>query len=296
MKKLLSSDFLPVPLNPTHPSDIAKFLKTTGFKPLKKLGQNFLIDFNILNTIIKAANLEKSDIILEIGTGLGALTIPLAERVAKVVTVEKDRRLTSVLQEQFVDFKNIVLIEQDAMRLDIKRLIMQYRINKIVANFPYSIASAFLMMLFKEGIKFNKIVVTLQREVALRILAHTGTSDYGLLSIWAQLNYQVERIKDISQNSFFPPPDVISSIVSFTPCDNEMLNDQNFRQLLFKITKAAFNSRRKQVKNTITFFPQDIIVKALNYAEIPLETRPECITIEQWLKFVKCISHKMSDT
>jgi 16S rRNA (adenine1518-N6/adenine1519-N6)-dimethyltransferase len=291
MKDLLASDFLAAPLNPTHPSEIAMLLKNSGFKPSKHLGQNFLVDLNILATIIEAAGLEQKDIVLEIGAGLGALTLPIAERVLKIITIEKDKRLADFLSKQLADFKNIILIENDAMRLDIFNLIKQYKINKLVANFPYSIASSFLMELFKQGITMDRMVATLQREVASRILSRPGTSDYGLLSIWAQLNYEVEKVKEISPTSFFPPPDVQSTIICFTPrTGSRMAENSQIRQLLFKITKSAFTNRRKQIKNTINFIPPALLAESLKYAGIPLEARPESICIAKWNKLAQHIS------
>ena len=229
----------------TRPSDIRALLATMDFHPSRVLGQNFLIDANILNILLDAAELTHHDAVLEIGPGLGVLTEGLLNRAGRVVAVEKDGRLYDWLTQHFTDFPNLEILHSDVLAVDLPALLAR-GVNKCVANLPYSIASRFLLDLIGAAQAPKRIVVTVQLEVAERFAAVPGTHDYGLLSVLAQLDYAISIHKKISPTCFWPPPEVTSAILVMTrraaplaPVDD--------RAALLRLLKLCFSKRRKQL-------------------------------------------------
>ncbi len=256
----------------TRPSEVRALLDELDFHPSKVLGQNFLIDANILNIMIDTANVSKRDTVVEIGPGLGVLTGRLAEKAKRLVAIEKDKRLHAFLQRSLASLENLELILADALDVDIPVL----GADKVVANLPYSVGSRLLMNLFMAPAGPSKIVVTVQLEVADRLAASPGSDDYGLLSVWAQLRYDAHLRKVISPTCFFPPPQVKSAIVELdrrVP-EIELRHPDVFRDLV----KRAFSFRRKQM-GTILKNPG-----ALEKAGIDPQARPENLSVADWVR------------
>lgn len=280
-------------LNLTSIADIRSALDLLKLRPLKSQGQNFLIDANILGIILKTADLSASDQVLEIGAGLGVLTEALAKTARRVVTIEKDFRLVDFLRIRFQPFANIELLSADVMRLNLSEF-WSSGINKLVANLPYSVGSAVLVEIFRGNCQPEMIVVTLQTEVAGRLVAKPNTGDYGLLSIWGQLNYESGICKVVSPNCFFPKPEVQSAILCMKKRSQPAaeLADRDF---FFGLTKYAFSRRRKQLQKILSDAPPQFRRAVPKLQNIFKETgidpraRPESLGGEQWTRLANLL-------
>ena len=269
----------------TSTSDVQALLASLNFHPSRKLGQNFLIDGNIINLIVSLVRPEKEDIILEIGPGLGAITEPLLQQTQRVIAVEKDHRLCDFLKQRFAFSRSLELIESDALDLDTNDLLAK-GVTKVVSNLPYSVGNRILVNIIEARLPPRYILVTVQKEVADRLKAKPGTKDYGLLSIWAQLRYDVVVEKVISPTCFLPPPQIKSAIVElFRLGEPPIVTDAAFFN---RLVKLAFSHRRKQLgptlqKNGVFLSLTDDKVKAVfGMLKIPFEIRPDQLTPPQW--------------
>ncbi|HMP73610.1 MAG TPA: 16S rRNA (adenine(1518)-N(6)/adenine(1519)-N(6))-dimethyltransferase RsmA [Kiritimatiellia bacterium] len=280
----------PRALNLTKPSEVRAFLRDMGFQPSRILGQNFLIDRNILDILLDQAHLTPHDRVLEVGPGLGVVTQALCDRSAHVVAIEKDRRLAAHLRTTLAHRPNLTLIEADATSLDLPQLLTHHSLTKFVANLPYSVGTRVLVDCLHAPARPTRIVITLQREVADRIVAPPGTPDFGLLSLWSQLDYTPRLHKVVANTCFYPPPQIQSAIVVFepTPRNLPLLNEPLFRQL----AKHAFSGRRKQIQALLRTFPPSAgrELPLLQAAAIPPEARPEIIPLEAWSRLANAIA------
>lgn len=264
-------------MNLTAPSEVRDLLQRLDVHPSKVLGQNFLIDANILKILLSAAHLRQEDAVLEIGPGLGVLTEWLCRWSGRVVAIEKDRRLCAWLREHLAKAKNLELIEGDAMDVDLESLLAS-GVNKVVANLPYSVGSRVLVTLIESVHAPEQVVVTVQKEVARRLAAKPGTKDYALIGILAQLRYEVEVRKEVSPTCFFPPPEVTSAIVSMARRETAVpVDGDGLKSLL----KTAFSQRRKQL-GTILRKETPGAADVLASLGIDARTRPEDLNPVQW--------------
>lgn len=259
----------------TSPSDVRALLQRMDFKPSRILGQNFLIDGNILRIMLDAASLQPADHVLEIGPGLGVLTEPLLERAGRVTAIEKDDRLHEHLRASLTA-PHLRLLHADALEADLDGLLAG-GVRKVVANLPYSVGSRVLVELMHSAARPDVLVVTVQLEVAERLAARPDTRDYGLLSIFAQLDYDVQVVKRISRTCFWPPPQVESAIVKLAlrPQRAVTLRDEaRFRALV----KECFAHRRKQLGSLVR--DRD----ALQRAGLDPAQRPETVDVAGWCR------------
>lgn len=283
-------------MNLTSPTEIRLLLEELRLAPSKALGQNFLVDRNILDIILDAADIRATDQILEIGPGLGVLTEPLVASAARVIAVEKDKGLYEHLRTHFAAATQLELIHDDALHLDLGHL-FTHGINKIVANPPYSIGTRFLVDAFTADMPPDRIVVTVQEEVAARLAAKPNTKDYGLLGILAKAAYDVRIRKAVSMNCFYPRPKVGSAVVCLTRTGAAPL-PWKLRKALLHVVKGAFSQRRKQVLNALARPPgqEPRPVPALRtlLAELHIEpgARPEAVTVAQWIRLTQALSRK----
>lgn len=283
------------PLRPrlTRPSEVKSWIANQQFLPSKVLGQNFLIDENILRIMLDAAALNPADRVLEVGPGLGILTEPLMDRTACVVAIEKDKRLAPYLETAYGTRQNFILVHGDALHTDYRNLIATHRLNKFVANLPYSVGSRILAECFMLANGFERLVVTVQLEVGQRLASAVGTSDYGLLGIWAQLDYEARVIKQISPSCFFPRPQVTSAIVQMDKKRNARaeLKDPG---LFDALIKHAFSRRRKQIGTILSGFHHDRCgttgAAALAAAGIDSMRRPETLSPPEWARLSDFLS------
>ncbi|MDD4871690.1 MAG: 16S rRNA (adenine(1518)-N(6)/adenine(1519)-N(6))-dimethyltransferase RsmA [Kiritimatiellae bacterium] len=282
-------------MNLTSPSHVRALLDDIGFKPSKLLGQNFLIDRNILDIIIKTAGLTSADHVLEIGPGLGVVTQQLLDKAGSVIAVEKDKRLFAYLQEKFKDVPNLRLINADMLDVDTGELI-ESGVQKVVSNLPYSVGSRILVDMMMAEPNPELIVVTVQFEVARRLAAQPDSKEYGVLSVWAQAGYDVEMVKSISPGCFWPKPEVTSAIVCMKKHDHFPLTCMQ-KKVFFSLTKKMFAYRRKQLASSLGRVPdlikmsQKEIGAILENTGIDAKSRPENIGIAKWCELVKALTY-----
>jgi 16S rRNA (adenine1518-N6/adenine1519-N6)-dimethyltransferase len=271
----------------TRPSEVRALLAMMDFHPSRVLGQNFLIDANILNILLAAAALTHRDVVLEVGPGLGVLTEGLLNRAGRVVAVEKDGRLFQWLEKRFADFPTLGIMHSDILAVDLPALLAQ-GVTRCVANLPYSIASRFLVDLMGAPRAPERIVVTVQLEVAERFAAQPGTHAYGLISVLAQLDYEVAIHKRISPTCFWPAPEVTSAILLMTrrPAPIAPIHD---RAAVLKLLKLCFSKRRKQLGSILRGEVADV-EKVLATLGIPPAARPENLTPTDWTRLSQKIA------
>lgn len=254
----------------------------------KSLGQNFLHDQNQLQKIVASAELKSSDKVLEIGPGLGPLTELLVANADEVLAIEKDKRLVEFLQKRFSRAKNLTLIHDDALGF-LKREKRDWLNWKLVANLPYSVASPILVELAEAGNPPEKIVVTLQIEVAQRIAAQSGENDYGVLSLLMQLRYEPQGWFKIPSACFFPEPDVDSACIILNRRATPLLNLEQ-AEAFKKIVKRAFSQRRKMMLKLLKQdWPKEKLEDAFAALNISLQERAEKVGLEQFVKLTKIL-------
>lgn len=265
----------------TSPSGVRAWIAEHGFLPSKVLGQNFLIDGNILRIMVDAAEIGDGDRVLEVGPGLGIVTELLAAQAQHVVAIEKDRRLFHHLVTAFAEQPALTLMHADALDVNLGELIRAHHLNKMVANLPYSVGSRIMVELFMLPHGLDRMVITVQREVAERMGARVDTAEYGLLSIWAQLDYEVKVVKRISPSCFHPRPQVTSAIVALRRAHERRcaLRDP---ALFDRLLKHAFSRRRKQIGTILNGFHHQG-APALARAGIDPMRRPETIGVTEWV-------------
>ena len=258
------------------------------FQFSKSLGQNFLIDGNILNNIMKMGKITKEDLVLEIGPGIGTLTEELALNSKKVVAVELDNNLLPILDETLKAYDNIEIVHGDILKIDVEKLIeekLDGRPVKVVANLPYYITTPIIGRLLEENLNIHSIIVMVQKEVAGRMVAKPNTKDYGTLSIFINYYTDAEIILKVPKTVFMPKPKVDSAVVRLVL--KEELPDIN-KELFFKVVKSAFGKRRKTILNSLSNgelnFEKEIVRDTLEKAGIPLNARAENLKIEDFIK------------
>lgn len=233
--------------------EIKDLLGRHGFRFSKSMGQNFLIQSWVPQGLVDGAEVTKDNGVLEIGPGIGPLTVRLADAAAKVVAVELDRSLLPVLAETLRDRDNVEILSGDVLKLDLAALVEE-KFSGLVpmacANLPYNITTPVLTALIESG-KFSRIAVMIQREVARRICAAPGTSDYGAFSVYCQYHTQPELLFDVPPDCFLPAPKVTSTVLRLTPrtAPPEGVTDQ---RRFFRVVKAAFGQRRKTLSNALS--------------------------------------------
>ncbi len=275
------------------PSYIREIVDRYEFEFSKSLGQNFLIDGNILKNISKAGEITKEDLILEIGPGIGTLTEELALNAKKVVAVELDKNLLPILDETLKAYDNIEIVHGDILKIDLKELIdnkLEGGPIKVVANLPYYITTPIIGKLLEENLNIHSIIVMVQKEVAGRIVARPNNKEYGALSLFINFYSHPEIILRVPKTVFMPQPRVDSAVVKLTIKDE--LPDVD-RDLFFKVVKSAFSKRRKTLLNSLSSgelgLEKEIIKNVLKEANIPLNMRAENLNIEDFIKISKIL-------
>jgi 16S rRNA (adenine1518-N6/adenine1519-N6)-dimethyltransferase len=257
----------------------------------KSLGQNFLHDANQLRRIVEAADLQKSDKVLEIGPGLGPLTEVLVKEAGEVLAIEKDARLVEALRKRFQTGEGTALrlIHADALEY-VRCEQRDWSDWKLVANLPYSIASPILVELAQKQRGPRRMVATLQIEVAKRLMAKPGGAEYGVLTLLIQLDYEPQKWFKIPASCFFPEPNVDSACVSLLRRDQPVLALEQ-RDLFVKIVKRSFSQRRKMMFKLLKEdWPVESLERAFETLRIPLQARAETVSCEQFVRLVQLLS------
>lgn len=260
-----------------------KILEKFNAMPSKRLGQNFLTDKNILRKIIAAADIKKSDIVLEVGPGTGILTAELAKKAKKVIAVEKDKKMIEVLAQALKDFKNVEVINQDILKFDIDK---KY---KVVANIPYYLTSALIRKFLEDKNQPSQMILMIQKEVAQRICQ--TPPNMSVLSISVQFYAKPEILFYVSKNSFWPAPKVDSAVIKITP-HGRHYEDEALNNLFFKIVKAGFSAPRKQLAGNLSKglkIKKEEAEKLLLQNNIDPKRRSETLSVEDWKKLTHYI-------
>lgn len=271
------------------PRNTIEILQKYNFNFQKKFGQNFLIDTSVLDRIVKAAEITENDFCLEIGPGIGTMTQYLAEKAREVVAVEIDKNLLPILEETLADYKNVTVINDDILKLDILKIVEQKnggRPIKVVANLPYYITTPIIMGLFEQQIPVKSITVMVQKEVAERMQAGPGTKDYGALSLAVQYYAKPEVVAKVPPNCFMPRPGVGSAVIRLTRHEKPIVHVEDERKM-FSLIRASFGQRRKTLVNSLTNAPEPGVTKervaaVLEEMELPPLIRGEALTLEQF--------------
>lgn len=273
----------------TSPVQLTQFLRNHDFHTKKRLGQNFLVDRNVLNKIIDAADIHEGDPVLEIGPGVGTLTQALAERGAKVVAVEIDRNAIDLLSEVLADYPNVEIVNADFLNLDLPQFLIDHfgdvRV-KALGNLPYYITSPIISALFTAGPRIERIVMMVQKEVAERLKSGPGTKAYGSMSVYVQYHSEAEIVAHVSKNVFLPPPEVSSAIVRLTPRIRPPV-DVPSEEIFFDVVHCAFGKRRKTLLNSLSDCPALGLEKAqvsqvLQDAGIDPARRAETLSLDEF--------------
>ena len=255
------------------PSRTKALLNQYGFDFKKSLGQNFLIDVNIIHKIIDASDIDEYTGIIEIGPGMGSLTEQLAKHAQKVLSFEIDQRLIPVLDDTLAPYDNVTIINEDILKADIATYVHQHLAEcdkiMVVANLPYYITTPILLNLMQQTLPIDGYVVMMQKEVGERLNAQVGTKAYGSLSIVAQYYTETSKVLTVPKSVFLPPPNVNSIVVKLMKREAPQVQVDNENEF-FKLTKAAFSQRRKTINN--------------NYQSLFKEGKKNKALIAEWLE------------
>jgi 16S rRNA (adenine1518-N6/adenine1519-N6)-dimethyltransferase len=264
-------------------------IRKYGFRFQKGLGQNFLIDDSILEDIIKCADILPGDEIIEIGPGFGSLTKGLLEKAGKVFAIELDSDLIPILEEELNGYDNLVLLHNDALKVDFNELITDGKNVKIVANLPYYVTTPIIVKLLTGGYKFDTITIMIQKEVAERITSKPSCKAYGALSLFAQYYFKTQLLIKVPPSSFIPEPKVDSMVIKLTRLEEPAVKVLD-KELFFKIIRESFNMRRKTLRNSLRNITDDKIKleKAFSDADIDPIRRGETLSIEEFAKLSNC--------
>ena len=273
----------------SNPQNTIQVIQKHGFAFQKKFGQNFLIDAHVLDKIIAAAGVTADDMVLEIGPGIGTMTQYLAERARQVTAVEIDTNLIPILKETLSDYDNVTVINEDILKVDIKKLAEEYNGGKpikVVANLPYYITTPIIMGLFESGVPIDNITVMVQKEVADRMQVGPGSKDYGALSLAVQYYAEPYIVANVPPNCFIPRPNVGSAVIRLTRHQTPPVEVKD-RELMFKLIRASFNQRRKTLLNGLNNSPElsfgkEQIAAAIEQLGVPAAVRGEALTLEQF--------------
>lgn len=264
------------------PEVVHYICKRFDIKMSKKLGQNFLIKRGIVDEIVHAAELTVGEPVLEVGPGIGTLTQGLAQSGADVTAIELDRRLLEVLDTTLASYDNVRIIHGDVLKLDVPT-IMNHKPFKVVANLPYYITTPIIMSLLESKLPIERLVVMVQKEVALRMVAKPGTKDYGALSVAVQYYTEPDIILDVPPKSFLPAPAVTSSVIRCVLRDKPPVEVRD-EKLFFRVVKAGFAQRRKTFANTMrtTGLSKEQIDDILVKADIDGQRRGETFSLQEF--------------
>ncbi len=273
-------------------------LNTYKIQANKSLGQNFLIDDCVIEKIIESSNIEKEDLIIEIGPGLGVLTERLLKKSNNVVVIELDKKMIEILQNRFCLNRNLEIINDDVLKVDLEKLIKnkkeQTNINKvkIVANLPYYISTPIIMKLLENRLEISEIIVMVQKEVAQRLGAETGKREAGAITYAVEYYAQATPIIDVPKESFIPSPKVESQVIKLEVRQNPKIEVED-EKLLFNIIQKSFMQRRKTLSNALInnkiLDSKEKVEKMFKTLEIPSNVRGENLTLEEFGKIANYV-------
>ena len=279
-----------------NPTNTLEIIRKYGFAFQKRFGQNFLIDGNVVEKIVREAGVTKDDFVLEIGPGIGTMTQILCENAREVAAVEIDKNLIPILQDTLSGYENVTVINEDVLKVDIRSLAEEKnggRPIKVVANLPYYITTPIIMGIFESHVPVESITVMVQKEVAERMQVGPGTKDYGALSLAVQYYAKAQVVLKVPASCFMPRPNVDSAVIKLVRHETPPVSVKS-EELMFGIIRAAFNQRRKTLVNAVSNSSElnggkwDITKKklldALGDMGVLPEIRGEALTLEQFAR------------
>lgn len=269
---------------------IKDLMNRYGFSFSKGLGQNFLVNPSVCPKIAELGNANESFGIIEIGTGFGVLTCELAKRAKKVVAIEIDSRLIPVLDETLAEYDNVKIINEDVLKVDLKKLIEDEFKGidvAVCANLPYYLTSPIIMTLLEQKLPIKSVTVMVQKEAGERLCAKLGTREAGAITVAINYFASAKRLFDVKRGSFMPPPNVDSCVIRLDIKDKtpEGVKDEEF---FFKAVKAAFSQRRKTLANSVSSYfnvSKDVVFKAIEKTGLKEIVRPEQMLMEDFITF-----------
>ena len=256
------------------------FLKNKNFNFKKSFGQNFIVDKNIIDNIIKFSLVDKDTMVIEIGPGAGSLTTALAASSKSVLCYEIDDSLKDVLSDSLKNFDNVDIIYQDFLKANISETLKKYNYDKlyVIANLPYYITTPIITKIIEDKLNVDKIVIMVQKEVGDRLKAQPGSKDYNSLSIYISYYFNVKKLMDVSRNVFLPKPNVDSIVIELSKKENKykLKNETVF----FKLVRDSFVQKRKTLRNNLKAYDLNIIETLLNKYGYDLSVRAENLSID----------------
>lgn len=266
------------------PKKMKEKIDEKNFKFKKKFGQNFIVDANIIENIVSKSEILPNSLVIEVGPGAGSLTACIAKYAKQVLCFEIDTEVKEILEENTKEFNNIDIIFEDFLKVNLKEVLKKYEYDNLylIANLPYYITTPIIIKTIEENIKFDKLVVMVQKEVGDRFKAKPKTKDYGSLSVFLNYYYDIFKLMDVSKNVFMPRPNVDSIVVEFRKKDNhyKVKNEEIF----FKLVRDSFKQKRKNLKNNLNNYDLNIIEKVLKENNFSLASRAEELDIEIFIK------------
>jgi 16S rRNA (adenine1518-N6/adenine1519-N6)-dimethyltransferase len=281
-----------------NPTNTIAVLNRYGFSFQKKFGQNFLIDENVVEKIVRDAGVTKDDFVLEIGPGIGTMTQILCENAREVVAVEIDDKLIPILTEDTLSwYDNVTVIHEDILKLDIVKLANERNGGKpikVVANLPYYITTPIIMGLFESHVPLDSITIMVQKEVADRMQVGPGTKDYGALSLAVQYYAKPQILLNVPASCFMPRPNVDSAVIQLTRYEKPPVEVAD-EHLMFRLIRASFNQRRKTMTNSVGNSPEMSVSKeqmaaALEKCGLSATVRGEALTLAQFAELANVLS------
>lgn len=273
--------------------DTRFLMKRYGITANKKLGQNFLIDENVIDTIVNSSEISNDDLVIEIGPGLGTLTDKLLQKAGKVIAIELDERMIAILKDRFFMYDNFEVINEDVLKVDLNKLIKENKEQfglknaKIVANLPYYITTPIIMKLLEERLDIESITVMIQKEVADRLTAIPGDKNSGAITYTVYYYATSEEVLTVPNSSFIPEPEVESEVIKLN-LRKEPVIELTDEKKFFALIKAAFMQRRKTLLNAIgnsgLNTTKEQMEKILKELDIDTRIRGEALTIDQFAK------------
>ena len=272
---------------------IKQELRAYGFFPKKRLGQHFLVDRNILKKVVRTAQVGREEVVLEVGPGLGEMTIALAGLAKRVIAVEIDAGLVEILRKKLADYPNVEVVQSDILKVDFKDFFKkEEQPIKVVANLPYQISTPLLFRFIEGKEVFSAFTLMLQREVGERMVAPAGGKDYGPLSILVQLFLDVSTLFFIKPSAFSPSPKVESAVVRMVWKEKPMVEKKD-EEWFRRVVKACFSYRRKTLLNALKHSElslPEFLESRLGEAGIDPRRRPETLTIEEFIRLAKVLT------
>lgn len=266
------------------PKKMKELLEKNEFSLKKKFGQNFIIDENVINSIIDKSKIDKDTLVIEVGPGAGSLTYKLGMSAKNVICYEIDTTLENVLKENTRDLNNVKVIYQDFLKANVLDDIKSYEYKKLyfVANLPYYITTPIIIKIIEDCIPVDKMVFMVQKEVGNRFKALPGSKEYGSLSVYLNYYFDVKKILDISRHVFMPEPNVDSIIVEFSKKEN-LLPVKN-EEVFFKLIRDSFTQKRKTLRNNLKGYNLEKVEEVLNRHNLDLSVRAEQLSTEIFIE------------